>query len=153
MFERLKGMIERNRQLREIEGMDARELGDMGLERDELSALIQTPAEVLARQSEMARKFDLEDSDFGPHRPFPRAPPPPPPPPPSPPRPPRPRPHPGPGPPAGGRAASGRPGGAARGGGAADGRRSLAARASTAEAAVFCPNAGLYSDLASDKTR
>ena len=40
MFERLKGMIERNRQLREIEGMDARELGDMGLERDELSALI-----------------------------------------------------------------------------------------------------------------
>ena len=119
MFERLKGMIERNRQLREIEGMVARDLGDMGVERDELSALIQTPAEVLARQSEMARKFDLEDSDFGPHRHdhalvVERC---------------------------------------ACCGAAAECRRFLADPASTAEAAVFCPNAGLYSDLASDKTR
>ena len=65
MLERLKGMFERNRQMRQIDGMDARDLNDIGLERTELEMLVQTPPDVFERQSEMARRFDLQDSDFG----------------------------------------------------------------------------------------
>lgn len=117
MFDRLKGMIERNRQMRSIEGMDPRELGDIGLERSELEMLVRTPPEVFERQSEMARRFDLKDSDFGPHRHdyalvVDRC---------------------------------------AHCGAAAECREFLADPAAKAEGATFCPNAGLYGDLAGDK--
>ncbi len=54
MFEHLKEKLAQGREVREIEAMDARELDEIGLSRDDLISVAQTPNAVRERMEAMA---------------------------------------------------------------------------------------------------
>jgi uncharacterized protein YjiS (DUF1127 family) len=68
MLERFKALIDRRRDLNEVDRLSSEELDDVGLSREELRMLVRTPVEVTDRQMEMARRFGLTREDFDKYR-------------------------------------------------------------------------------------
>ena len=60
MFEHLKEKLAQAREVREIEAMDARELDEIGLSRDDLISVAQTPNAVRDRMETMAAVHGID---------------------------------------------------------------------------------------------
>lgn len=68
MNEWLKHRQQHNRQRAEIDALSEHELNDIDLSRSELMVVATAPAEVIARQTAMARRFGLDAGDFNENR-------------------------------------------------------------------------------------
>lgn len=62
MFDILSRALERRRRHREVDAIDERGLDELGLSRGELHTLVDAPATVIARLSEMAFRHGLDDA-------------------------------------------------------------------------------------------
>jgi uncharacterized protein YjiS (DUF1127 family) len=68
MLDRLKTMMDHMRDHREIERMDARELGELGLSRGQLHEIVDTPEKVAARMAAMALRHGITTEDLESYR-------------------------------------------------------------------------------------
>ena len=67
MFDRLLSWIDRVRALREVDGLDERELGDLGLSRAGLRNVVAAPREVTDRMLAMAARHGLGPQELRGH--------------------------------------------------------------------------------------
>lgn len=63
MFERIKALIERWNDLREVDHLSDRELDDLGMTRGQVEAFVRMPHDVPDRVLAMARIFGLDEDE------------------------------------------------------------------------------------------
>jgi len=59
MFDRIKTLLERWHEIREVEALSDRDISDLGLTRDQLAHFVRMPADVEDRVTHMAAVFGL----------------------------------------------------------------------------------------------
>ncbi len=63
MFDRIKTLIERWNEVREVEALSQRDLADLGMSRSQVEAFVRMPHDVPDRVVAMARIFGLDEND------------------------------------------------------------------------------------------
>lgn len=64
MFERIKALLERWHDVKEINALSERDLDDLGMSRDQVQAFARMPRDISERVSHMAAVFGLSDAEI-----------------------------------------------------------------------------------------
>ncbi len=63
MFDRIKTLLERWHEIREVEALSDRDISDLGVTRDQLAHFVRMPADVEDRVTHMAAIFGLSEDE------------------------------------------------------------------------------------------
>jgi uncharacterized protein YjiS (DUF1127 family) len=64
MFERIKALVEKWRDLKEVDGLTDRDLDDLGMSRDQVQRFVRMPTDIADRVGHMAAIFGLDAADL-----------------------------------------------------------------------------------------